>query len=59
MDKWEYLVLWFTKDDLPDTIQGIFNDWGSQGWELVTVCGRLGHPDVSQAFFKRVANESV
>lgn len=59
MQKWEYLVLWFTKDNLPDVIQGIFSSWGMQGWELVAVCGRPGHPDTNQAFFKRAVDATT
>jgi len=59
MQKWEYFVGWYYKDDNADAIETLLNDRGSQGWELVSTCLRPGHPDVMLVFFKReVVSES-
>ena len=53
MQRWEYFVAWYYKDDSAAAIEHLANVRGGQGWELVSACLRPGHPDIMLAFFKR------
>jgi len=46
---WEYLVVRLHINK-PDHLEKTLNDWGRDGWELVTVCWQIGW---STAYFKR------
>jgi len=46
---WEYLVVRLHINK-PDHVEKTLNDWGRDGWELVTVCWQIGW---STAYFKR------
>jgi Domain of unknown function (DUF4177) len=46
---WEYLVVRLHINK-PDQVEKTLNDWGGDGWELVTVCWQIGW---STAYFKR------
>jgi len=45
---WEYLVVRLHINK-PDHVEKTLNDWGHDGWELVTVCWQIGW---STAYFK-------
>jgi hypothetical protein len=46
---WEYLVVRLHINK-PDHAEKTLNDWGRDGWELVSVCWQIGW---STAYFKR------
>ncbi len=49
MQKWEYL----TAPLLDHVLQEILNNFGDEGWELVTVVANPANPSSPVAYFKR------
>ena len=51
---WEYLVVRL-RTSKPSVTENILNDWGRDGWELVSVCWHFAW---TTAYFKRLKSST-